>query len=65
MRISLLCSDEQHPFIGHLTKWIIDQREFHSVELLHEKKDLSGGDILFLLHCNGFINEKENSINEQ
>jgi methionyl-tRNA formyltransferase len=51
MRISLLCSDEQHPVNEHLKRWMSAQRGFHQIELVRMKSELSGGDILFLISC--------------
>jgi len=51
MRISLLCSDEQHPVNEHLRRWISAERGVHQVELVRKKSELSGGDILFLISC--------------
>lgn len=51
MRISLLCSDEQHPVNEYLKRWMAAQRGIHKVELVRKKSELSGGDILFLISC--------------
>lgn len=51
MRISLLCSDDQHPVNESLKRWMFAQNGIHHVELVHDKSKLSGGDILFLVSC--------------
>jgi len=51
MRISLLCSDEQHPVNEYLKRWMSAQRGVHLVEIVRKKSELSGGDILFLISC--------------
>lgn len=51
MRISLLCSDQQHPVVDYLKRWITLQQGIHQVELVCRKSELSGGDILFLISC--------------
>lgn len=56
MRISLLCSDIQHPVNEYLYKWIENNRSHHQIELVRQKTELSGGDILFLVSCSEIIN---------
>lgn len=51
MRISLLCSDEQHPVNEYLKRWILAHQGVHQVQLARKKNELSGGDILFLISC--------------
>lgn len=55
MRISLLCSDEQHPVNDYLKRWISVQQGIHQVELVRKKSELSGGDILFLISCSEIV----------
>lgn len=55
MRISLLCSDEQHPVNEHLKRWMAAQQGTHQVELARKKSELSGGDILFLVSCSEIV----------
>lgn len=55
MRISLLCSDEQHPVNQYLRRWIAAQQGVHQVELVRKKSELSGGDILFLISCSEIV----------
>lgn len=61
MRISLLCSDEQHPVNEHLRSWIRKQQDAHQIELVRKKKELSGGDILFLISCSEIIGVADRS----
>lgn len=61
MRISLLCTDEQHPVNEYLSRWISTQKDIHQVELVRKKKELSGGDILFLVSCSEIVSEKDRS----
>ncbi|MFN4238225.1 MAG: formyltransferase family protein [Vogesella sp.] len=51
MKISVLCSDKNHPVNSYLEKWVEQKRSLHQIELVRRKKDLSGGDILFLISC--------------
>lgn len=62
MRISFLCSDSQHPVNEYLKKWIGQQQDRHIIELVENKNELSGGDILFLISCSEIINEDIRSI---
>jgi len=61
MRISLLCSDEQHPVNNYLKKWISEQQGVHQVELVRRKSELSGGDILFLISCSEIVGQIDRS----
>lgn len=61
MRISLLCSDEQHPVNDHLKRWISVQQGVHKVELVRRKSELSGGDILFLISCSEIVGPTDRS----
>jgi len=61
MRISFLCSDEQHPVNEYLYKWIAAQQGIHQIELVRRKTELSGGDILFLVSCTEIIGSAERS----
>lgn len=61
MRISLLCSDEQHPVNGYLKKWISSQQGVHQIELVRKKSELSGGEILFLISCGEIVGAADRS----
>jgi methionyl-tRNA formyltransferase len=61
MRISLLCSDEQHPVNAYLQRWISVQQGVHDVELVRRKSELSGGDILFLISCAEIVGQADRS----
>lgn len=51
MKISLLCTDENHPVNSYLDDWIKLKRDEHEFTLVHKKTDLKGGDVLFLISC--------------
>ena len=55
MKISILCSDESHPVNGHLARWMECRRHEHEISLIRCKRDLPGGDILFLISCSEII----------
>ena len=61
MRISLLCSDDQHPVNEHLERWMSAQSGVHQVELVRKKSVLSGGDILFLVSCAEIVGAADRS----
>lgn len=59
MKISILCTDKNHPVVSSLIPW---QKKMiqngHSVTLNHDKSSLSGGDILFLVSCSQIVNNE-------
>lgn len=57
MKISVLCSNPEHPIVDKLRAWCDEQP--HNIELLHSKSQLSGGDILFLVSCSELIKASE------
>jgi len=59
MRISVLCSDNEHPVFQKLKGWIVEKNLFHEVELVNRKSELSGGDLLFLISCHEVVNSQE------
>ncbi|MGX5659523.1 hypothetical protein ACWKWV_07345 [Castellaniella ginsengisoli] len=61
MKISVLCSDEQHPVNRHLQDWVAQWHECHEIDLVRKKGDLSGGDILFLISCSEILSAADRS----
>lgn len=59
MRISFLCSDHTHPVNDYLFMWIKNNNNKHQIELVRQKKQLSGGDILFLISCTEIIDSRD------
>lgn len=59
MKISFLCNDLSHPVNDYLYTWIKKNNSKHEIELVRQKKDLSGGDILFLISCTEIINSQD------
>lgn len=58
MKISILCSDAAHPIASSLAAWAERQRaDHHQIEIVQGKRELSGGDILFLISCHELIRE--------
>jgi methionyl-tRNA formyltransferase len=56
MRISFLCTDDQHPVNPHLRQWAIANNLSHKIEIVRNKNLLSGGDLLFLISCSEVVN---------
>lgn len=59
MKITLLCSDVEHPVNVHLNKWINENNNHHEISYVRSKVDLKGGDILFLVSCAEIIQAKD------
>ena len=60
MKISILCTDPSHPVVKSLQAWLRDMSlKGHFVSLVHDKVELRGGDILFLVSCSQMIKEEE------
>ena len=58
MKISILCSDLNHPISPWLERWSLNHRDTHVVSLNRRKDELTGGDILFLISCHEVISSK-------
>ncbi len=60
MKISILCTDPLHPVVAHLAEWSRQNKlKGHDILLAHDKSELSGGDILFLVSCSQLIHLEE------
>ncbi len=55
MKISILCSNETHPVMPWLVDWQTAQHGTHDVEIKHQARDLTGGDVLFLVSCTEIV----------
>ena len=62
MKITLLCSDIQHPVNAYLTQWMQRNEGGHDISLVREKSALSGGDLLFLVSCSELIGKQERNL---
>lgn len=59
MNISILCTDPDHPVVIPLRQWQNQMNRLeHTAELFFNKKNLVGGDILFLVSCGQMIGEE-------
>lgn len=59
MKITVLCSSENHPVNDMLNTWIRKNSATHQVKLARTKRELDGGDLLFLISCSELITEEE------
>lgn len=60
MKISILCTDPNHPVINSLREWTDEMSsKGHAVSLVFDKTNLQGGDILFLVSCSQIIRDAE------
>ena len=60
MKISILCTDPDHPVIKSLQIWMGDMSsKGYSATLVFDKAELQGGDILFLVSCSQMIRNAE------
>lgn len=55
MKISILCSDSSHPIFSQLQNWASQHAGAHDVAVETRRKDLAGGDVLFLVSCHELI----------
>ena len=55
MRISILCSDQQHPVYPWIRNWRESHIEQHEIEVRSSTLELAGGDILFLISCHEYV----------
>lgn len=59
MKITLLCSDTQHPVNAYIQRWAEVQAGLHEVDIVQKKSQLVGGEILFLISCSEIINAND------
>lgn len=61
MKITILCSDPEHPVNGYLERWMSKQEKAHAVELIRSRSDLTDGDFLFLISCSEIVRPEHRS----
>ena len=59
MKIMILSSDPKHPVNSHLEKFKADLDENHEVKIVRKAKEVSFGDILFLVSCNEKVSQEK------
>ena len=55
MKITVLCSNREHPVYPVIEKWVALQNNVHKVDLVRNSSDLTNGDILFLISASEII----------
>ncbi len=55
MKITILCSDHEHPVNTHLNLWANEFKSEHEISIVRRKGDATGGDLLFLISCHEII----------
>ena len=59
IKIVIVCSDEKHPVNAHLAEWIKKHQAGHDISLLRKRKELQGGDLLFLISCSEIVRAED------
>ena len=62
MNIDILCTNPTHPINNHLNNWIAKHACNHYIQLLRNKAELGGGDLLLLISCHEVIDKVTRSI---
>jgi len=57
VKITVFCSDREHPVFPRLLAWSDRRGREHEIALVTRSADLGGGDILFLVSCHELIGE--------
>lgn len=55
MKITIFCSDFDHPVYPYLVDWAAKKQEEHDVEIVSNVKELKSGDFLFLISCSEIV----------
>jgi methionyl-tRNA formyltransferase len=58
LEITILCSSKSHPVVPWLENWCRNRRLTDIVSLVHSKKELGSGNILFLISCSELMNKE-------
>lgn len=60
MKVTVLCTDPNHPVVESLQLWMKNMAsKGHITTLVSDKSELQGGDILFLVSCSQIIRDAE------
>jgi methionyl-tRNA formyltransferase len=59
MKVTVVCSNPEHPVNAYLQKWVERHSRNHEIELIQKKSELSGGDLLFLISCSEIITAQD------
>lgn len=58
LKVSILCSNSDHPIVPYLNRWISEQPKELEVMIVNRSRELIGGEILFLISCEEKINKQ-------
>jgi methionyl-tRNA formyltransferase len=58
MNISILITSIEHPINAYIDKWV-EKNKSHQISVIHSKKELISGDILFLISCSDIVSKLE------
>ena len=59
VKVTVLCSSSDHPINNWLENWIKKWELKCQIDLIRNKSELIGGDILFLISCSDIVSKKE------
>ena len=59
MKITILNTSSNHPVNAWLEKWILKNEKAHDIDLVRSRKELTEGDLLFLISCSEFISASD------
>jgi methionyl-tRNA formyltransferase len=55
LRVTVLCSDPDHPVNAWLDRWLERNRHRAEIAIVRDRADCTGGDFLFLISCHQII----------
>ncbi|CAC9600253.1 hypothetical protein CRYPA_496 [uncultured Candidatus Thioglobus sp.] len=58
MNISILITSIEHPVNTYVNKWV-ETNKSHQINIIHSKKEITSGDILFLISCSDIVSKSE------
>jgi methionyl-tRNA formyltransferase len=58
MNISILITSIKHPINAYINKWV-EKNKSHQISVIHSRKELISGEILFLISCSEIISKLE------
>ena len=57
MKVSVLCTNPEHPIVNHLRDWALKNKSF-DISICHKSSELGNGDFLFLISCSEVIKKE-------
>tara|TARA_B100000953_G_scaffold139351_1_gene115326 strand:- start:438 stop:1073 length:636 start_codon:yes stop_codon:yes gene_type:complete len=57
MKITILCTNKNHPVYPHLLRWVSQNSDAHNISLVNKSSEIKDGKILFLIACSEIIND--------